>query len=1051
MAYDIDTLQIEIEATSSDAAGKIERLAGALETLRTSAKGGAGLTTVSKQLDALASAANRINGTNLVSGKLKDLTTAISGLSNIPKASGLNSTLNSLKKIPQITQSLNSQELQKFGVQIKLVTKYISPLAAEMEKVSAGFSALPSKIQRIITQNERLSTSNNSASKSYGVLGTGISSVAAKFGIYYAAFRRIASEMADWVTESNDYVENLNLFTVAMGDAADEAKRYAEEVQSALGIDASEWMRNQGMFKQITSGFGVAADSANTMSKNLTQLGYDIPSFYNISIEDAMQKLQSGIAGEIEPLRRLGYAIDVATLQQVAFEHGISQSVNTMNQAQKSQLRYIAIMEQSGNVMGDLARTAQTPANAIRILLQQLTQLSRALGNLIMPLLQKIIPVVQAIVEVSTEAIQRLAVLVGFELPTIDYSGLDGMESSADNAEDALAGATAAAKELKRATIGIDELNILPSSDSGASGSVGYENNDLGLGLPEYDFLAGIQEKTDKFKDTAKEILETVLEIGAALLLWKISTAFANGVVGLSNALKGEIGAVSRGMNIATGITLAITGVVVSFKSGYDIGYDGGSAIDHVKAILGPIATGIGGALIGGAAVGSAAGPVGTLVGAAIGLTVGLAAQIVGVEIGKKEGLLDRFWESENGRKLKEIVDEVQENISEIDGLKLEIAKLDGSIDTETLGKIEYAKDLIHEIFSINARKNLTSKQIKDVKDKIEILNGLGLDGISLQFDELTGHVIGSEKAILSNIDALMEQYRIEALREDIIEAYKRQADAVRKYTEASQRQKTVLEELETRKTELLDAENKLMDLQIQMSREIDAASGNWFKQQEIVRSYSGSIAEARQKVDEAKIAVQETSAVLGLAGDETTAAASAVDMANGTLSVLKYNLDQAVNGYENVSNAVQTVGGKFANFSLDVERANTRMKDSFSSLAGSIGSVNNALNAPFKGANGKFQVTLSAYASGGFPEHGEMFIAREAGPELVGSIGGRTAVANNDQIVTGVSQGVYQAVVNAMSQTKQNDGKQPVSVKVYLDGKEIKSRQEQINRAYGW
>ena len=100
---------------------------------------------------------------------------------------------------------------------------------------------------------------------------------------------------------SNDYVENLNLFTVAMGEYAESAKAYAEEVQALTGIDSSEWMRNQGVFMQMASGFGVASDSAARMSKNLTQLGYDISSFYNISIEEAMQKLQSGLAGEIEP------------------------------------------------------------------------------------------------------------------------------------------------------------------------------------------------------------------------------------------------------------------------------------------------------------------------------------------------------------------------------------------------------------------------------------------------------------------------------------------------------------------------------------------------------------------------------------------------------------------------------------------------------------------------------------------------------------------------------------------------------------------------------
>lgn len=259
------------------------------------------------------------------------------------------------------------------------------PLATEMQRVSSGFSAFPIRIQKIIQSNTGLAASNNKAAKSFGVLGTGISSAQAKFGVYLIALRQIASVMSNWVKESNDYVENLNLFTVAMGDYAKEAKAYAEEVHAAVGIDPSEWIRNQGVFKQITGGFGVMEEKANLMSKNLTQLGYDISSFYNISIEEAMEKLQSGIAGEIEPLRRLGYAIDVATLQEVAYAHGIEQSVNTMNQAQKSQLRYLAIMEQSGNVMGDMARTVQTPANALRILNQQITQLTRALGNLLIP------------------------------------------------------------------------------------------------------------------------------------------------------------------------------------------------------------------------------------------------------------------------------------------------------------------------------------------------------------------------------------------------------------------------------------------------------------------------------------------------------------------------------------------------------------------------------------------------------------------------------------------------------------------------------------------
>ena len=80
-------------------------------------------------------------------------------------------------------------------------------------------------------------------------------------------------------------------------------------------------------------------------------------------------------------------------------------------------------------------------------------------------------------------------------------------------------------------------------------------------------------------------------------------------------------------------------------------------------------------------------------------------------------------------------------------------------------------------------------------------------------------------------------------------------------------------------------------------------------------------------------------------------------------------------------------------------------------------------------------KMNVEWYANGGFPDMGQMFIAREAGPELVGSINGRTAVANNDQIVAAVSQGVYSAVMAAMGN---NNGSGEQHINVYLDGKQI-------------
>jgi hypothetical protein len=91
--------------------------------------------------------------------------------------------------------------------------------------------------------------------------------------------------------------------------------------------------------------------------------------------------------------------------------------------------------------------------------------------------------------------------------------------------------------------------------------------------------------------------------------------------------------------------------------------------------------------------------------------------------------------------------------------------------------------------------------------------------------------------------------------------------------------------------------------------------------------------------------------------------------------------------------------------------------------------------------------VTGKRYASGGYPDQGQLFWAREngAGAELVGTIGGQTAVASNDDILEGIRQGVYEAVSAAMG-----GGYGSQDIRVYLDGREIRASQRRLDRAVG-
>ena len=428
--------------------------------------------------------------------------------------------------------------------------------ACGLDKVTGQMGKLSDSMGKIKKINLGLSSSNTKSAKSFNLLGA--KALAGAFSLH-----QVTNAVESWITQSNDYVENLNLFTVAMGEYAASAQKYAEEVGEVMGIDPSAWMRSQGVFMTLATGFGVASDRAATMSQQLTQLGYDISSFFNIKVEDAMQKLQSGISGELEPLRRLGYDLSQAKLEATALSLGIDKAVSSMTQAEKAELRYYAIMNQVTTAHGDMARTINAPANQLRILQAQLEQAARALGNVFIPMLNALLPYAIAAVKVIRELANELAMLAGFTLPEVDYSGL---EANVSGTTDALDEATSSAKKLKKQLLGIDELNVMSDASGGAGASVDYGSGAFDFELPTYDFMGEISENVDKAYKTMKKILNPVKKIIKALGEYKDIVMLGLGVaaiIKLWGALK-QLWAWFKGLKLVSLFTSAFTFVRAS-------------------------------------------------------------------------------------------------------------------------------------------------------------------------------------------------------------------------------------------------------------------------------------------------------------------------------------------------------------------------------------------------------------------------------------------------------------------------------------------------------
>lgn len=555
---------------SGDASQKITRLTNALTAL--SQVGNVKISSsIANQLTAINTALAGLKWTD--GDKLTSLANGLRPLSELGKAN-MTTFINQLSKLPKVIEDLEAADIDKFTQQMTALAAAMKPFADEMQKVSNGFSAFPSKIQKLITSTEKYNASARKATSTTGKFTSGLKAL--NVAAVAITFRKIGHFIAQAVTESNKYQEDLNLFTVALGQYAAEAQNYAEKVSDVMGIDPAQWLRNQGVFNTLLTGFGDTAERAQLMSQNLTQLGYDISSFFNISIEDAMQKLQSGISGELEPLRRLGYDLSQARLEQTALNLGIKESVANMTQAEKAELRYYAIMTQVTTAQGDMARTLEAPANQLRILQAQLTQAARAIGNIFIPALNAILPYAIAVVQVIREIANALANLAGFKLTEVDYSGVNSAAVGAGSLADNLDDAAGAAKKLKQYTAGFDELNVFApntgsGSGAGAGGAGGFD-----FDLPTYDFLGdAVQTRIGEIKkmieDTLAEITTIVsgfmLAVGAILVVTGVNIPLGVGLMAAGAiGLAATVGLNWTAMSSELASTLAlITGVVGGF------------------------------------------------------------------------------------------------------------------------------------------------------------------------------------------------------------------------------------------------------------------------------------------------------------------------------------------------------------------------------------------------------------------------------------------------------------------------------------------------------
>lgn len=984
---------------SGDASQKITRLTNALTAL--SRVGNVKISSsIANQLTAINTALAGLKWTD--GDKLTSLANGLRPLSELGKAN-MTTFINQLSKLPKVIEDLETADIDKFTQQMKDLAAAMKPFADEMQKVSNGFSAFPSKIQKLVASTDRYNGSVKKAASSTQAWGTALKGIKISTVVY--ASRRIGKALADFMYDASEWEGIMYRFGRAFGDAAQESYEWIKRLNDEMQINTQQFMQYSSIYGTMLKGYGVATEDAAKMAMNYTELTYDIWAGYNDiykSFEDAAIAVRSAIAGEVEPIRKAGFTIVDSQLKITAANYGIAYSSQKASEELKSYLRYLTMVDQAKaqDLIGTYSKEMTTAEGLMRTLRQQITSLSQAFGAFLLPALVKVLPYVQAFVELIGEAIASLAALFGVEIQPVDFSksfnaGAAGAEGMADGLQDA----ASAAKKLKQYTAGFDELNVFAPSTGSASGSAA-SGSYAGMfdieKLWDESIFENINSQVDELKEKLKPVLKLVGAIGAAFLAWRIGASLVASVTAVKTVL-----AAIAGSKVVQAILPKLAGTLAAIALQFNVA---GGGVKGFLSVLGLIAKTAAPVLAVLTVIISTLrvlikqwDEIKTAVGNALG-KLGVSERLKTLnekldQLGAKLGWVNGFW---NGLKstISALMDFIGEVVITVIGGTLIgvfnglVSILDGVI-TAVTGVVDIFRSLGQFL------KGVFTGDIELVKKSFDTL----ATGITEVFSGVFGGIVSGLTGFITGVITGISELGMTLLG-DLI------PNIVMGIT-------TFFSTLCTNISLFFsNAWTQICTLWV--------TAGDWFSVNVItpVSTFFSNLGTNISNYFTASWTKIKTQWAVVTTWFQTTII-TPTQTAFDSMCI-------AVGGFfttlwEKITGVFAGAGAWFQTNVVDAITFGFRylVNGAIGLIEGMLNGIVQALNWVISkvnsvlsvfGSNGieyLSEVKIDRLADGGFVDEGQLFIAREAGAEMVGAMGRRTAVANNDQIVEGISAGV--------------------------------------------
>lgn len=897
-------------------------------------------------------------------------------------------------------------------------TQELKDYADQLSRIQAFSKGLDKgALKQIDSSTSSLNDSSTSLGKVEKLSKTAFSVVG--ITAFLRSAKSLVTTLGQLTDKSSAYTENLNLYQVAFEGATNEADAFISKLTEMYGLDESWLTRTVGTFKQLSNAMGLSVEQGSNLSTLMTQMAIDISSLYNTDVDRASTVLQSALAGQTRPIRSLtGADITQNTLQNTLDTMGIEKAVSELSFAEKRLLIIVSLTQQLNQVTNDFGKTIESPANQTRILSEQWQRLTRAVGNVFLPIIAKVLPYLNAILMVLTEIINMVASLLGFDIEEFDY-GISGASDAFLDMEESINSAGESAKKLKSGLRGFDKLNVITTPTKGGSGGGAGGGIDPSIMKAFNSAFDEYNAKLKEVKMRATEIRDNIMEwLGFTKVInpltgeiswkykgikttlkniwesWKDLNGVAKVFVGLglyaliSKLVKGAKNLLSvlgnsgllktitplakdfltlykntgmftksiqesikQNKNLVTGLNgvktaisgvlIALGGIAILTDSIKSIKNDGAGVVNVLGVIAGAITTVIG--------VSTALIPILTALGVTFTTTWATATLGLSVLITAVVALVSSLASAEEKtNEYKKAMDDLTESA-------------DASYEAG-LATIKNTQKLTKELENL---VDVTGRVKEGEEDRVEYILEKVNEAYGTEYKLIDGKItkngeeIKSNDELIKSIDEVMKKKRSEAF----LNAYQ---DV---YNEALKQQNQILKEAEKlsgTKGELSKKQRKELE---NLKKQYDTNSETIKKYEELEMAYYTENIEEMDKSNKKFYDDSETSYKKAFSGLEKTTKETKTKI-NSTFGNQTFS----------------------AKLTLDTNQA-TRNFNTFGN-----GIKNSGLGLNFTPI--KYAPNYPGYAKGGLPPVGQLFVANEQGPELVGHIGGQSFVANQNQMM---------------------------------------------------